>query len=60
MTTENETEGVTPAALGRGQEINPWSVEGAQDEHGQVAAIDYLAISQYVPAIFLSISLVSC
>ena len=28
------------------QDINPWSVGGAQDEHGQVAALDYLALSQ--------------
>jgi hypothetical protein len=28
------------------QDINPWSVEGAQDETGQVAAIDYATLSR--------------
>ncbi|KAE8386293.1 hypothetical protein BDV23DRAFT_187403 [Aspergillus alliaceus] len=27
------------------QEINPWSVEGARDENGEIASIDYEAIS---------------
>lgn len=37
--------GQDPAAS-REQDINPWSVEGAQDESGQVAAIDYLNLSR--------------
>ncbi|KAF7585215.1 hypothetical protein BBP40_011663 [Aspergillus hancockii] len=28
------------------QDINPWSVEGARDENGEVASIDYEAISR--------------
>ena len=30
------------------QDINPWSVEGARDENGDVVSIDYEAISRYV------------
>ncbi|KEZ46686.1 Tryptophan--tRNA ligase, cytoplasmic [Scedosporium apiospermum] len=30
------------AAASREQDINPWSVEGGQDESGQVVAIDYI------------------
>ncbi|CAI4212947.1 unnamed protein product [Parascedosporium putredinis] len=37
--------GQDPAAS-REQDINPWSVEGAQDESGQVVAIDYLNLSR--------------
>lgn len=33
-----------PASLE--QDINPWSVEGAQGADGEVAAIDYDAICQ--------------
>lgn len=36
------------AASNQEQDINPWSVEGARDENGDVASIDYEAISQYV------------
>jgi len=36
------------ATSGRDQDINPWSVEGAQDENGEVASIDYQAICLYV------------
>jgi len=32
------------ATSGRDQDINPWSVEGAQNENGEVASIDYQAI----------------
>lgn len=28
------------------QDINPWSVEGAQGENGEIIAIDYAAICQ--------------
>jgi len=28
------------------QDINPWSVEGAQDQDGQVVAIDYVSLSK--------------
>jgi hypothetical protein len=28
------------------QDINPWSVAGAQNEAGEVVAIDYLALSK--------------
>lgn len=31
------------------QDINPWSVTGAQDESGEVAAIDYLNLAKYDP-----------
>ncbi|KOC13572.1 putative tryptophanyl-tRNA synthetase [Aspergillus flavus AF70] len=34
------------AASNQEQDINPWSVEGARDENGDVASIDYEAISQ--------------
>lgn len=30
------------------QDINPWSVEGARDENGEVVAINYEAICRYV------------
>jgi hypothetical protein len=30
------------------QDINPWSVAGAQNEKGEVVAIDYLALSKSV------------
>ncbi|EKJ77183.1 hypothetical protein ACHAPM_003987 [Fusarium culmorum] len=33
-----------PATAVQDQDINPWSVEGAQGENGEVAAIDYDAI----------------
>jgi len=36
------------ATSGRDQDINPWSVEGAQGENGEVASIDYQAICLYV------------
>jgi tryptophanyl-tRNA synthetase len=29
------------------QQIDPWGVQAAQDEHGNVLAFDYVAISQY-------------
>lgn len=29
------------------QQIDPWEVQAAHDEHGNVLAIDYVAISQY-------------
>lgn len=29
------------------QDINPWSVTGAQDDSGEVAAIDYINLSKY-------------
>lgn len=29
------------------QQIDPWDVQAAQDEHGNVLAFDYVAISQY-------------
>lgn len=28
------------------QQIDPWDVQAAQDEHGNVLAFDYVAISQ--------------
>lgn len=31
------------------QDINPWSVTGAQDESGEVAAIDYINLAKYDP-----------
>lgn len=31
------------------QDINPWSVTGAQDDSGEVAAIDYVNLSKYGP-----------
>lgn len=31
------------------QDINPWSVTGAQDESGEVAAIDYINLARYDP-----------
>jgi len=34
------------AAASREQDINPWSVEGGQDESGQVVAIDYINLSK--------------
>ncbi|KAE8143429.1 hypothetical protein BDV38DRAFT_292038 [Aspergillus pseudotamarii] len=34
------------AAFNQEQDINPWSVEGARDENGDVASIDYEAISR--------------
>ncbi|KAE8358841.1 hypothetical protein BDV27DRAFT_169132 [Aspergillus caelatus] len=34
------------AASNQEQDINPWSVEGARDENGDVASIDYEAISR--------------
>lgn len=30
------------------QDINPWSVAGAQGENGEIIAIDYVALCQYV------------
>lgn len=30
------------------QEINPWDVQAAHDDQGNVLAFDYVAISQYV------------
>lgn len=41
-------EGAPPATLVQDQDINPWSVEGAQGADGEVAAINYEALSQYV------------
>lgn len=32
------------------QDINPWSVAGAQNDQGEVVAIDYLALSKSVIA----------
>jgi tryptophanyl-tRNA synthetase len=29
------------------QQIDPWDVQAAHDEHGNVLALDYVAISQY-------------
>jgi len=29
------------------QQIDPWDVQAAHDEHGNVLAFDYVAISQY-------------
>lgn len=29
------------------QDINPWSVTGAQDDSGEVAAIDYMNLAKY-------------
>jgi hypothetical protein len=37
-----------PKTAVQDQDINPWSVEGAQGENGEVAAIDYDAICSYV------------
>ena len=37
------------------QDINPWSVEGAQDADGNVAAINYDAIVEYVPAVLFAL-----
>lgn len=31
------------------QDINPWSVEGGQDENGETVAINYDAICEYAP-----------
>ena len=31
------------------QQIDPWDVQAAHDEHGNVLAFDYTAIAQYVP-----------
>ncbi|TPX19021.1 uncharacterized protein E0L32_011265 [Thyridium curvatum] len=39
-------EGAPPATLVQDQDINPWSVEGAQGADGEVAAINYEALSQ--------------
>lgn len=36
------------AAPSHEQDINPWSVEGARTETGEVAAIDYESLSKYV------------
>lgn len=33
-----------PKTVVQDQDINPWSVEGAQGENGEVAAINYDAI----------------
>lgn len=30
------------------QDVNPWSVAGAQNEEGEVVAIDYMALSKLV------------
>ncbi|KAL1878057.1 hypothetical protein VTK73DRAFT_8192 [Phialemonium thermophilum] len=53
MTTEGQSQipvGSSGAASGettrRTQDINPWSVQGAEGENGEVAAIDYEAICQ--------------
>lgn len=37
----------------REQDINPWSVEGAQGENGEIIPIDYDAICRYVLAFWL-------
>ena len=29
------------------QQIDPWDVQAAHDEHGNVIALDYIALSQY-------------
>lgn len=39
------------AQSGQEQDINPWSVAGAQNENGEVVAIDYLTLSQSVPQV---------
>lgn len=31
------------------QQIDPWDVQAAHDEEGNVLAFDYTAIAQYVP-----------
>ena len=56
MAAENDTiELPTPesrskeANARKDQDINPWSVAGAEGENGEVEAIDYLAICRYVP-----------
>lgn len=36
------------------QQIDPWDVQAAQDEEGNVLAFDYVAISQYA-TFFLSV-----
>ena len=41
-----EGEGAKRAAAE--QEINPWDVQAAIDEHGNALAFDYEAISKYV------------
>lgn len=43
---EGEGEGAKKAAAE--QEINPWDVQAAIDEHGNALAFDYEAISKYV------------
>jgi hypothetical protein len=40
----------------RDQDINPWSVEGAQDESGQVAAIDYTNLARCDQATFFRLA----
>lgn len=35
------------------QEINPWDVQAAHDDQGNVLAFDYVAISQYAVFIYL-------
>lgn len=52
---EPGTETVLPIREGEGekkaaaeQEINPWDVHAAIDEHGNALAFDYEAISKYV------------
>ncbi|KAK1149269.1 tryptophan--tRNA ligase [Aspergillus melleus] len=39
-------EETAPAPTARDQDINPWSVDGGQDENGEAISIDYLALSQ--------------
>lgn len=45
MAEENAAPSAEPS---HEQDINPWSVEGARTETGEVAAIDYEAIAKYV------------
>jgi hypothetical protein len=42
--TERMAEENPPKTVVQDQDINPWSVEGAQGENGEVAAINYDAI----------------
>jgi hypothetical protein len=50
-----ETETVLPIRDGESiaateQQIDPWDVQAAHDEHGNVLGFDYVAISQYGPS----------
>jgi hypothetical protein len=48
-----------PASPDTEQDINPWSVAGAKDEHGRTLAIDYDKLSEYVASV-MSVYSLSC